>query len=353
MVEKSLTIKEVARLAGVSIATVSRALNNSGPVSTEAREAIERVVAESGFRLNAIGQQLKTSRTRTLGVLVPSLKNPIFADAVSGVEHIAEQSGFQVLLASSSYKVAKEKSAINTFLASRVEGMVLTVTDEQSSSDALAMLETARLPFVLMFNPRKLANRSTVSIDNRQAAYELVCELIGKGHRRIAMVAGNLSESDRSVERYAGYSDALAEHDLKPIDIVEVGFENPHLSDVVAELPMGENSPTAYFCSTDLLAISMIRALSQFGLKVPDDVSVVGFDGISIGESLIPNLATAVQPAEAMGNWAATHLVSRIEEGAPAQNVVLPHYIRQGESWSRIPDDSGAEESPVTGIHVD
>jgi len=106
----------------------------------------------------------------------------------------------------------------------------------------------------------------------------------------------------------------------------------------------------------------MIRALSQFGLNVPDDVSVVGFDGISIGESLIPNLATAVQPAEAMGNWAATHLVSRIEEGAPAQNVVLPHYIRQGESWSALAgviesndigsDDSGVEETPDSDCHV-
>jgi len=102
--------------------------------------------------------------------------------------------------------------------------MVLTVTDEKSSHDALAMLETALLPFVLMFNPRKLANRSTVSIDNRLAVYELVCELIGKGHQKIAMVAGNLSESDRSVERYAGYSDALSEHGLKPIVSSGSGF---------------------------------------------------------------------------------------------------------------------------------
>jgi len=82
----------------------------------------------------------------------------------------------------------------------------------------------------------------------------------------------------------------------------------------------------------------MIRSLSRLGLNVPDDVSVVGFGGISIGESLIPNLATAVQPAEAMGNWAATHLVSRIEEGPPVQNVVFPHYVRQGESWSKLSD---------------
>ena len=353
MADKSLTIREVARRAGVSVATVSRAMNRSGPVSAESRKAIEQVVSESGFRLNAIGRQLKTSRSRTLGVLVPSLKNPIFADAVSGVEHIAEQAGFRVLLASSSYKVDKESSAIETFLTSRVEGLVLTVTDEESSHNALTLLESAGLPFVLMFNPCKIASYSTVSIDNRQAAYELVCELINKGHRRIAMIAGKLSESDRSVERFAGYQDALSEHGLSPCGIVEVGFENPDLSDAVAEMSASENSPTAYFCSTDLLAILMIRALSRVGLKVPDHTSVVGFDGISIGESLTPNLTTAVQPAEAMGNWAASHLVSRIEENAPAQNLVLPHYIRCGESWAEITNHASTKKTSGTDQGVD
>ncbi|MEE9333256.1 MAG: substrate-binding domain-containing protein [Granulosicoccaceae bacterium] len=348
MKKNTLTIKEVARRAGVSIATVSRAMNNSGPVSTESRKAIEKVVAKSGFRLNGIGQQLKTSRSRTLGVLVPSLKNPIFADAVSGVEHIAEQSGFRVLLASSSYKVDKEISSIDTFLSSRVEGLVLTVTDEESSHQALSLLESAKLPFVLMFNPCKVASYSTVSIDNRLAAYELVSELINKGHQRIAMIAGHLAKSDRSVERYAGYEGALHEHGLNTIDIVETGFENPDLGDAVAKLTAGEDRPTAYFCSTDLLAISTIRALTQLGLKVPDDASVVGFDGISIGESLTPNLTTAVQPAEAMGNWAASHLISRIEEGAPAQNLVLPHYIRTGESWSSIIGDLESKNTSGT-----
>jgi len=266
------------------------------------------------------------------------------------VEHIAEQSGFRVLLASSSYKVTKEISAIETFLSSRVEGLVLTVTDEQSSHQALELLDDAKLPFVLMFNPRKVASYSSVSIDNRIAAYELVCELIKKGHQRIAMVAGKLSESDRSVERYAGYVDALSEHGLISIDIIEVGFENPELSDAVAELSLGKDSPTAYFCSTDLLAISMIRALSHLGLTVPDDVSVVGFDGISIGESLTPNLTTAVQPAEAMGNWAASHLVSRIEQSAPVQNLVLPHYIRHGESWAEVSNDYSDQQ--VSGIEL-
>ena len=170
---------------------------------------------------------------------------------------------------------------METFLSSRVEGLILTVADEEKSL-ALDALASTGLPFVLMFNPVKPTSYSTVSIDNRRAAYELVDALFELGHCRIAMIVGKLSESDRSIERQAGYEDALREHDLQSIEIVEVGFETTDLSSQIVELNSGANAPTAYFCSTDVLAISAIRALAQIGKRVPDDVSVVGFDGISI-----------------------------------------------------------------------
>ncbi len=330
-----LTIKDVALEAGVSIATVSRAMNDSGPVSKAARHAIDKVVAASGFRLNSIGRQLKTARTHTLGVLVPSLKNPIFADAVAGIEQSAERLGYRVLLASSRYIQAKEVSAVETFLSSRVEGLVLTVSDEEGS-DALRLLSATQIPFVLMFNPCKENSYSTVSVDNRKAARELVSDLIGLGHRRITMVVGNLSESDRSVERCGGYKDALRQGYTDPASVIEVGFENPELDQAIADLIQSSSPPTAYFCSTDLLAISTIRSLALRGIKVPQEVSVVGFDGIAIGEYLTPSLTTVVQPAEKMGEWAATHLIGRIDDGDSVRNLVLPHHIRKGES-SGIP----------------
>ena len=327
-----VTIKQVAQQAGVSVATVSRAMNDSGPVSAAARQAINKVVVASGFRLNGIGRQLKTARSHTLGVLVPSLKNPIFADAVTGIERAAERLGYRVLLASSAYNADKEVSAVDTFLTSRVEGLVLTVSDEERSA-ALALLGSTQVPFVLMFNPCKKTSYSTVSIDNRKAADELICELIALGHQHIVMIVGKLSESDRSVERRAGYEDALARHGIRSGHVIEVGFENPDLHRSIGELCQQASAPTAYFCSTDLLAISAMRTLTQFGIKVPDDVSVVGFDGIAIGECLSPSLTTAVQPAEAMGEWAANHLIARIDKGEAVANQLLAHHIRRGESW--------------------
>jgi DNA-binding LacI/PurR family transcriptional regulator len=150
-----------------------------------------------------------------------------------------------------------------------------------------------------------------------------------------------LSESDRSVERRAGYEAALNDRGLAIQDIVEVGFENPDLGSQMAQLAARADAPTAYFCSTDMLAISAIRALSGLGKKVPDDVSVVGFDGIAIGEHLAPSLATAVQPAEMMGEWAARHLLARIEDDEATTNVILPHSIRTGESWGPPPTMAG------------
>ncbi len=326
-----MTIREVAKIAGVSTATVSRAVNRSGPVSPEAREAIDRAIQQCGFRPNIIGRQLKTARTRTLGVLVPSLKNPIFADAVAGLEEAAGREGYNVLLAASGYRAEKELSVVEAFLGSRVEGLVLTVADDDRSR-ALHALDSARVPYVLMFNPADREDVSTVSIDNRRAAYDLVCSLVRDGHRRIAMIAGSLSESDRSAQRYAGYRQAIVDHGLPLEDIVEVKFENPNLSACLAGLVHRRDAPTAYFCSTDMLAIAVIRALAVLGARVPDMVSVAGFDGIAIGEHLSPSLSTVVQPAEAMGDWAAHHLLARLSGEASITRKIFPYRIRPGES---------------------
>jgi DNA-binding LacI/PurR family transcriptional regulator len=334
--KKALTIKEVAKRAGVSTATISRAMNGSGPVSGETRALVDRVIRNSGFRPNNIGRQLKTARTHTIGVLIPSLKNPIFADAVAGIERIAERNGYNVLLASSGYIEDKEFSAVETFLKSRVEGLILTVTNEENSQ-ALDSLTSTGLPFVLMFNPVKPTSFSTVSIDNRSAACALVERLLELGHRRTAMIAGKLTESDRSIERQAGYEDALRKYQLEPTKIIEVGFENSDFVEIITNLNNDPNAPTAYFCSTDILAISVMRALVQIGKHVPNDVSVVGFDGIAIGEFLTPSLSTAVQPAEDMGEWAAQHLIERIDNDHPVANLVLPYRIRPGESWGPPP----------------
>ncbi len=333
---KAPTIRDVAAAAGVSIATVSRVINGRNVTSVPVVKAVREAICATGFRPNMIGRRLKTARTSTLCILVPSLKNPIFADAVHGMESAAEAAGYSLLLTSSGYLPTKETAAIELLLANRVEGIILTVANE-ARSPTIALLRREKIPFVLVFNPPLRKGVSTVTIDNRAAAYAVVERLIALGHRRVAMIAGAFQASDRSGLRRAGFEDALTEHGLRPGPVVEVGFEALDLTDHCRRLLAAADPPTALFCSTDMLAIAAIRSLRRLGLGVPRDVSVAGFDGIAAGEWMSPSLMTVRQPAEAMGVEAVRHLLARLADGVPPQHVELSYELCAGESCGPPP----------------
>ena len=246
---KPPTIREVARRAGVSVATVSRVMNGRGSVSERTRHTVGEAIRETGFRPNVIGRGLKTARSGTLGVLVPSLRNPIFADAVQGIERAAEAGGYRILLTSSNYLPEKEVAAIDVLLCNRVEGLVLTVADE-STSQALEFLNRSNVPFVLVFNPASSAKHSTVTIDNFAAAQDIISRLVRMGHRRIAMIAGDSEASDRSNLRRAGYEQALVDGGLRSGPIIEVSFDSRALERHCRALLSCDPSPTALFCDS-------------------------------------------------------------------------------------------------------
>lgn len=329
------TIKDVARRAGVSIATVSRVINDREEVSDHARDSVHRAMADIGFRPNSIGRMLKTARSGTLGVLIPTLKNPIFADVVHGVQLSAEQHGYNTLLVSSDYDPQRELAAVETLLANRVEGLVLTVADEANSS-ALRLLRGERVPFVLVFNPATVADCSTVTVDNERAAAAVVRELIARGHRHIGLIVGRIESSDRSLRRRAGYRMAMKEAGLSPSPVFEVAFDQTDLTATCKKVLTHKRKLSAVFCSTDMLAIGAIRGFIEQGARVPEDVAVVGFDGIATGEWITPSLATVVQPAEEMGRKAVQHLVEdRIKGDGQPLHLTLEYRIRPGESWGR------------------
>ena len=343
---KPPTIREVAKRAGVSVATVSRVMNDRDPVSEGTRQRVWEAIRETGFRPNVMGRGLKTARSGILGVLVPSLRNPIFADAVQGIERAAEVGGYRILLTSSNYLPEKEVAAIDVLLGNRVEGLVLTVADE-SSSPALDFLDRSHVPFVLVFNPARAGDHSIVTIDNYAAARDIVSRLVQMGHRRIAMIAGDSEASDRSSLRRAGYERALVDSGLRPGPIIEVGFDSRDLLRHCRFLLSCDPAPTALFCSTDMLAIASIRGFAALGLRVPEDISVTGFDGIEVGQCMSPSLATVVQPAEEMGMRAVEHLRDRLDAGAPAGNMTLPYRLRHGESWARPRETTAPKGTPV------
>ena len=331
------TIKDVARRAKVSVATVSRLVNGTGNVSEKSGERIREAIAELGFRPNAVGRSLKTASTRSLGVVIPSISNPVFADALAGINEATRAEGYSLMLTVTDYDPGNEAGAVSALMANQVDGLILTVADP-ADCESLEMLDRAGIPYVLVYNEPSSSTRPAIGVDNFAAGGEVARALVALGHRRLGMIAGSFKASDRSRARQTGFarealSDGLAEPVIREVDFVDGDTEN-----VVSELfAASDEAPTALFCSNDLLAISVIGALRRCGLTVPDDVSVIGFDGISAGTHLTPALATVVQPSRDMGRVAAQQLLGHLKGQEAPKTVILPHHLRLGESAGQAP----------------
>lgn len=345
-----VTIRAVAERAGCSIATVSRVINGSANTSSDVRERVEEAISVLRYRPSDLGRSLKTRRTRTIGIVVPSFTNPVFASSVAGVEETARAHGRSVLLSATEYRGEREEDVIETLLAKKVEGLVLTVAGADGSP-VLDRLDQAKLPYVLLYNQPADERRIAFSVDNVAAARELTARLIGLGHRSIAFVAGRFRTSDRSLLRYQGCVQAMKHAGLAAPEVVEVDYAGDRPGELPAVLRDLQSS-TAFFCSNDLLAISVISALRDLGRRVPDDVSVAGFDGIAIGAMIDPKLATIEQPTRLMGEKAMETLLA-LSEGAPVTpgTRLLEHRFRPGASIAAAPAGrGGGSDTAVTAI---
>lgn len=354
------TIKDVASYAGFSIATVSRAINTPHTVSpvtlAKVREAIELLQ----FRPNALGRQLRAERTGLIGVVLPTLANPVFAESLQGIDDEASAAGYQLVLMTTQYDAARERHAIETLREQRVDGVIVTVTDG-NSNPLLDELEADRMPYVLAHNDT--ACRPSVSVNNRRAARDGMRLLISQGHRRILMLAGSLAASDRARQRHLGYCDAMLEAGLEPRAAIEVDFNTDLLTtETLERLTVGPDRPTALFCSNDLLAMMVMRGLRAAHFEVPREMSILGFDGLPMGELLSPTLASVCAPNRAIGSQAWRHLLAQIEAGRSAaagdaerfkqvqRGVTLQHTIRIGATIAPLhPRQEPAPNLPETG----
>lgn len=349
------SIKQVAHLAGVSIATVSRLLNKPGSVSAETAEKIHRSIAELGFRPNFTGRNLRAGNSRTVGVVVPTLSNTVFAQCLQGIELAARALDYSVMFTTTEYLPEEESAAVELLLGHRVDGVILTVADAGANA-TLDLLERERIPFVLAYNQLATtgaaSHRASVSVDNRVAACDAVSHLIALGHRRIQMLSGRFNASDRAMQRHSGYLDAMQAAGLTPLPAIEVERHTlTAATDYQQMMADPLHRPTALFCSNDLLALSAMRDLRALGLQVPGDISVMGFDGIPVGALIEPVLASVVQPSEQIGDVALRTLVEAIERAVPAAagavagegpvistaatdvvRHILPHVLRAGGS---------------------
>lgn len=331
------TIKDVAELAGCGIATVSRVLNNSGPTSLEKRQRVEEAVETLGFQFNEMGRSLKSNQSKTIAVLVPTLKNPVFADAIEGIQEAASELGYEIILICSNYDAGAEHAGLKTLISKQVDGVILTVSDPYQSA-ALDLLEHTNTPHCLIFNHFRDIKHSAVGVDNVAAARLVGEKLIELNHKKAAFVAVHFKSSDRSEARYDGFCKAYREKGFSEPSLIEVDYAPKDLEVSLAHMFRDEPDISVLFASNDLLALACMNALRALGKHVPEDVSIVGFDGISIADLVEPKLATVSTPCRAMGRTAAMLVISNLNNKSPDQRskkptlISLPFEFRSGNS---------------------
>jgi DNA-binding LacI/PurR family transcriptional regulator len=339
-----MSIQAVAAKAGVSVATVSRAFNFPDKVTPATRALVERVARELHYLPNASARTLRTQRSRVLGVVLPTLLNPTFAECLQGIARAAVAGGYAIIPVTTGYRLEEEERAVHLLLAGNVDGLILVVSNP-STSATLPRLQAAGVPYVLAYN--RHPDHPCVSVDSEGAVADAVTRLVLLGHRRIAMVSGTLAASDRAQQRYRGYQRGMAEAGLDAPPLIEVPFVETAVDALCAALRPRARA-TALVCSNDLLAIRSVRAAHLSGLAVPDDLSVVGFDGIALGEDLTPALTTIAQPNSDIGRHSVELLMQAMAGGTALRadaSLLLPHAFRDGESCAAAREDNNAAVS--------
>lgn len=318
------TILDVARVSGLSTATISRALRHPEKVAAETRERVLKAVAEVDYRPNMLARNLRTDRSFTVLVLVPGITNPFFASVTAGIEATAWRRGYSVLIGDTRDSREREEHYAQLVETRLADGVI------QLSPDYLPEDQRRVVPYpVVHACGCELTEAPSVRIDNAGAARELVSHLIGRGHRRIGVISGP-EGNPHAIDRLKGYRDALDAAGL-PFDagLVEYGnFTMESGAHAARVLAAQGDRPTALFSMNDEMAIGALQALSQTGLSVPGDMAVAGFDGIKFAAHAIPPLTTVAQPGMEMGAVACELLIDRIEGKSQDASVhVLPHTL--------------------------
>jgi len=322
----TVTIRDVARLAGVSPMTVSRVINGSARVSIAARGRVEQAIDDLGYVPSRLARGLSAQRTGTIALIVPDVANPFFTLIVRGAEESARRAGFGVILCDTRSDLSVERDAIEEMMAHRVEGILVAPVSDRSR-DHLQRLATFGIPFVLIDRTVPGIDVDAVLGDSFEGARRLVDHLVSLGHRRIGLII-ETDEVSTARDRRRGYRAALdaAGIAFDPLLVVEASVDPDGGIQGMRRLLELEDRPTAVFTVNNLVALGAIEAARAAGLEVPDDIALVCFDDIEYASRLYPFLTVMEQPAETFGSLGAQLLLERIGRRAPERPrvVVLP-----------------------------
>ncbi|MCY4231446.1 MAG: LacI family DNA-binding transcriptional regulator [Alphaproteobacteria bacterium] len=317
------TLEDVAGMAGVSTATVSRVLNQPERVRSETRSRVKAAVAHFDYTPHFGGRALASNRTNTVGAVIPTMENAIFARGLQALQESLAEEAVTLVVATANYDPAREADQIRTLLGRGVDGLVLI--GEARDPSIYAMLERRGTPFVLVWSWRADCPWPCVGFDNRAAARAMARRVLELGHRQVAMIAGITRDNDRATARVEGVRDALREHglNLNASRLIETPYNLEAGAAAARHLLAATPRPTVIVCGNDVIAAGALNAVRSLGLEAPADVSVTGFDDIDLALVLDPLLTTVHVPHRRMGEAAASLLLTPHMRNAEVRNVVF------------------------------
>lgn len=317
------TLEDVAGRAGVSTATVSRVLNEPERVSAKTRSRVEAAVAHFDYTPHFGGRALASNRTNTVGAVIPTMENAIFARGLQALQEALAADGVTLVVATSNYDPEREAEQIRVLLGRGVDGLVLI--GEARDPALYAMLQRRGVPFVLVWSWRPDCPWPCVGFDNRAAARAMAERVLDLGHRRVAMIAGVTRGNDRAAARVDGVRDSMAARGLRldKSNLIETPYHLEAGAQAAQRLLAATPRPTAIVCGNDVLAAGALTAVRGLGLKAPTDLSVTGFDDIDLAHVLDPSLTTVHVPHRRMGQAAAKLLLRLRAQKGETTNVVF------------------------------
>lgn len=333
----SPTLEDVARAAGVSTATVSRCLNTPDRVVEDTRRRVLGVVSELGYAPNFGARALAACRTNTIGAIIPTMENAIFARGLQAFQEELARHGLTLLVASSSYRTDLEEEQIRTLLARGADALLLIGFSR--SDTAYDIIERRGVPVVVAWAYSQHAKQVSIGFNNRKAMRALARKVIAKGHRRLAVITAPQSSNDRARDRVAGILDAAREAGIPEgqIPILETPYSIDNGARAMRDLLDQHEGITAVMCGNDVLAVGALRMAQSLGLGVPENISITGFDDIEIAGIVAPALTTVHVPHREMGREAARLISGLLDGGKALESVELRTRIVERNSLGPAP----------------
>jgi LacI family transcriptional regulator len=329
------TIRDVARRAGISPSTVSHVINETRYVSDETKARVLAAMEELNYRPNAVARSLRRKKTHIIGLIVPDSANPFFAEVGRGIEETIFAQGYSLIIGNSAGDLQQELRHINVLSEKQVDGIIFVAAG--LSTKHILTLQAEDMPLVVIDRDIAGVDVDFVLTNHWQGGYLATAHLIALGHRRIGCIAGPAGLPP-SVDRVAGYKRALLEHGIEPDEELVVGgeFDPPSGYRAVNHLLALPRPPTALFACNDLMAIGALGGAVERGNRVPADLSIIGFDNISLASFTNPPLTTIAQPTAQMGALAAQMLMERIRDKTlpPRRQVLSVSLVVRGSTAS-------------------